>query len=77
MLEFTLNFKRMEKKNRKKTFFFRTSNCNAEQQQKMDVSLYCANIVYIMVQNPLKCKEYCVQLENFITFVFGARVFGI
>lgn len=28
-----------------------------------------------MVQNPLKQKEYCVQLENFITLVFGARVF--
>lgn len=27
-----------------------------------------------MAQNPLKCKEYCVEVENFVTFAFGAGV---
>lgn len=39
--------------------------------------LYCANNVYIMTQNPLKCKEYCVEVENFVTFVFDAGVFYV
>lgn len=30
-----------------------------------------------MVQDPLKCKKYCVELEKSITFVVGARVFRV